>query len=124
MKFSRNQPRSQPIVRVARLADPALVALLRSRRTSCLRRLSHLTPAAAVMPERGGAYSRAMSDKISPANAGSKGRPKVTAGPEQEEMPIHADLSNGDQVDRIVALSMAHKPSVDFGGYWQRHVRA
>src|ERR1700675_1228872 len=31
---------------------------------------------------------------------------------------------NGDQVDRIVALSMAHKPSVDFAGYWQRHLGA
>ena len=34
MKFKRNQPRSQPIVRVARLAGPALVALLHFRRTS------------------------------------------------------------------------------------------
>jgi len=33
MKFRRNQPRSQPIVQVARLAGPALVALLHSRRT-------------------------------------------------------------------------------------------
>jgi transposase-like protein len=36
----------------------------------------------------------------------------------------HRRDRNGDQVDRIVALSMAHKPSVDFSGYWQRHVRA
>ena len=36
MKFSRNQPRSQPIVRVARLAGPALVALLHSRRISAV----------------------------------------------------------------------------------------
>jgi hypothetical protein len=34
MKFGRNQPRSQPIVRVARLAGPELVALLHSRHTS------------------------------------------------------------------------------------------
>ena len=51
MKFRRNQPRSQPIVRVARLASPALVALLHFQAHLCLRRLSHLTPAA-VMPER------------------------------------------------------------------------
>jgi transposase-like protein len=33
-------------------------------------------------------------------------------------------VPNGSQVDRIVALSMKHKPSVDFSGYWQRHVSA
>jgi hypothetical protein len=31
MKFGRNQRRSQPIVRVARLAGPELVVLLHSR---------------------------------------------------------------------------------------------
>jgi transposase-like protein len=36
----------------------------------------------------------------------------------------HKRERNGDQVDRIVALSMKHKPSVDFSGYWQRHVAA
>lgn len=36
----------------------------------------------------------------------------------------HRRDRNGDQVDRIVALSMKHKPSVDFAGYWQRHVAA
>lgn len=30
-------------------------------------------------------------------------------------------VPNGDQVRRIATLSMAHKPSVDFAGYWQRH---
>ena len=35
----------------------------------------------------------------------------------------HRRDRNGDQVDRIVALSMKHKPSVDFAGYWQRHYR-
>jgi transposase-like protein len=33
-------------------------------------------------------------------------------------------VPNGSQVDRIVALSMKHKPSVDFSGYWQRHLAA
>lgn len=28
-------------------------------------------------------------------------------------------VSNGDQVERIAALSMLSKPSVDFSGYWQ-----
>jgi len=30
-------------------------------------------------------------------------------------------VSNGDQVNRLVALAMTRKPSVDFSGYWQRH---
>jgi transposase-like protein len=32
----------------------------------------------------------------------------------------HRRDRNGDQVDRIVTLSMHHKPSIDFAGYWQR----
>ncbi len=32
-------------------------------------------------------------------------------------------VSNGDQVHRIAALAMSRKPSVDFSGYWQRHVK-
>jgi len=32
----------------------------------------------------------------------------------------HKREPNGSQVDRIVALAMANKPSVDFCGYWQR----
>lgn len=34
----------------------------------------------------------------------------------------HRRDPNGSQVDRIVALAMKHKPSVDFAGYWQRHL--
>ena len=30
-------------------------------------------------------------------------------------------VANGSQVDRIVALAMHNKPSVDFCGYWQRN---
>jgi hypothetical protein len=30
--------------------------------------------------------------------------------------------SNGDQVSRLSKLALSQKPSVDFGGYWQRHV--
>jgi transposase-like protein len=36
----------------------------------------------------------------------------------------HKREPNGSQVDRIVALAMANKPSVDFSGYWQRHIAA
>lgn len=32
--------------------------------------------------------------------------------------------SNGDQVSRVAGLALTAKPSVDFGGYWQRHVTA
>ncbi len=32
-------------------------------------------------------------------------------------------LANGEQVDRVATLAMASKPSVDFSGYWQRHVK-
>ena len=31
---------------------------------------------------------------------------------------------NGDQVRQVAHLAMSRKPSVDFSGYWQRHVKA
>jgi hypothetical protein len=31
-------------------------------------------------------------------------------------------VSNGDQVSRIAALAMKRGKSVDFTGYWQRHI--
>ncbi len=31
-------------------------------------------------------------------------------------------VSNGDQVSRLAGLAMAQKASVDFSGYWQRHL--
>ena len=33
-------------------------------------------------------------------------------------------VSNGEQVSRLAGLAMAQKPSVDFSGYWQRHLSA
>jgi hypothetical protein len=33
-------------------------------------------------------------------------------------------VSNGDQVSRVAALAMKRGKSVDFTGYWQRHVTA
>jgi transposase-like protein len=30
--------------------------------------------------------------------------------------------SNGEQVNRVAKLALASKPSIDFGGYWQRHL--
>jgi len=32
-------------------------------------------------------------------------------------------MSNAEQVNRIAGLAMAHRPSVDFSGYWQRQTR-
>ncbi len=32
-------------------------------------------------------------------------------------------VSNGEQVQRIADLALSRKPSVDFSGYWQRHVK-
>jgi len=31
-------------------------------------------------------------------------------------------LFNGDQVNRVTGLALTNKPSVDFSGYWQRHI--
>jgi hypothetical protein len=33
-------------------------------------------------------------------------------------------MSNGEQVNRVVGLTMAAKTSVDFVWYWQRHVKS
>jgi hypothetical protein len=32
--------------------------------------------------------------------------------------------ANGEQTQRVAHLAMKRKPSVDFSGYWQRHVKA
>jgi hypothetical protein len=32
-------------------------------------------------------------------------------------------VSNGAQVSRVAGLAMGSKPSVDFSGYWQRHIQ-
>jgi hypothetical protein len=33
-------------------------------------------------------------------------------------------VTNGEQVHRVAGLALSRKPSVDFSGYWQRHVKA
>jgi hypothetical protein len=33
-------------------------------------------------------------------------------------------LSNGEQVNRVAGLATEAKRSVDFTGYWQRHIQA
>jgi transposase-like protein len=32
--------------------------------------------------------------------------------------------SNGEQTNRVAGLALASKPSVDFSGYWQRHINS
>jgi hypothetical protein len=65
-----------------------------------------------IMHERSSAYKRALSvilARIAPG-AGfviARGRRRV---------------SNGDQVNRVAALAMKRGKSVDFTGYWQRHI--
>jgi hypothetical protein len=34
----------------------------------------------------------------------------------------HHRVGNGEQVDMISGLAMKRGPSVDFCGYWQRHI--
>jgi hypothetical protein len=36
--------------------------------------------------------------------------------------PSNRRVSNGDQVSRVVSLAMKRGKSVDFTGYWQRHI--
>jgi transposase-like protein len=31
-------------------------------------------------------------------------------------------ISNGEQVNRVAGMALTNRPSVDFSGYWQRHV--
>jgi hypothetical protein len=33
-------------------------------------------------------------------------------------------VPNGEQVQRVAKLALGRKKSVDFSGYWQRHVHA
>jgi hypothetical protein len=35
---------------------------------------------------------------------------------------INRRVSNGDQVSRVASLAMKRGKSVDFTGYWQRHI--
>jgi hypothetical protein len=52
-------------------------------------------------------------------------RPNVPA--ELRVLPLREDhrrTSNGDQTYRVAGLAMKRKQSVDFTGYWQRHVAA
>jgi hypothetical protein len=52
--------------------------------------------------------------------------PTTPATPPAQESSWREDnrrSSNGEQVNRVATLAMASKPSVDFSGYWQRHIK-
>jgi len=36
---------------------------------------------------------------------------------------LNRHLSNGEQIRNVAALALKRSPSVDFGGYWQRHIK-
>jgi hypothetical protein len=105
MKFRRNQPRSQPVVRVCSARGSGTRGVASFQAHLCLRRLSHLTPAA-LMPERAApaagderqdfswecGLKRPTKGGITTESFGTA----VTTGPEQEEMPIHAHLSQSN----------------------------
>jgi hypothetical protein len=35
---------------------------------------------------------------------------------------VNRHIDNGAQVQRTAGLAMKRKPSVDFSGYWQKHI--
>jgi hypothetical protein len=44
-----------------------------------------------------------------------------------QEVSLRKDsrcASNGEQANRLAGLAMKNRPSVDFSGYWQRHISA
>jgi hypothetical protein len=47
---------------------------------------------------------------------------KTVADFERRARGHNRRVSNGDQVSRVAALAMKRGKSVDFPGYWQRHI--
>jgi transposase-like protein len=75
----------------------------------------------------GGVYTNNAESFFSRMRRGEVGHHHHVAGPyllrfaqEAAWREDHRREANGTQVDRIVALAMRNKPSVDFCGYWQR----
>jgi hypothetical protein len=50
-------------------------------------------------------------------------RTQDRAAPTRKRKPPVAPVSNWDQVSRITALALKRRKSVDFTGYWQRHIQ-
>ena len=75
----------------------------------------------------GGVYTNNAESFFSRMRRGEIGHHHHVAGPylarfaqEAAWREDHRREPNGSQVDRIVALAMRNRPSVDFCGYWQR----
>lgn len=75
----------------------------------------------------GGIYTNNAESFFSRMRRGEVGHHHHIAGPyliryaqESAWREDNRRVSNGDQVDRIAALAMMLRPSVDFSGYWQR----
>jgi hypothetical protein len=49
-------------------------------------------------------------------------RQPIRASEESSWREGNRRVSNGDQVNRVAALAMKRGKSVDFTGYWQRHI--
>jgi transposase-like protein len=76
-----------------------------------------------------GVYSNGAESFFSRMRRGEIGHHHHVAGPYllryAQESAWREDkrrVSNGDQVQRTVQLALASRPSVDFCGYWQRHL--
>jgi transposase-like protein len=77
----------------------------------------------------GGIWTNAAEGYFSRLRRGEIGHHHHVAGPylirfaqEMAWREDHKRVSNGQQVDKLVALAMANKPSAAFAGYWQRHL--
>ena len=62
-----------------------------------------------------------------PASLGGVDRAAASEGMQPIEARFEASAivlsaSNGDQVSRVTALALKRGKSVDFTGYWQRHI--
>ena len=56
--------------------------------------------------------------------AGEGGHEPLKRGRSLQAIALGSETagSNGDQVSRVAALAMKRGKSVDFTGYWQRHI--
>ena len=79
----------------------------------------------------GGVWTNAAEGYFSRLRRGEIGHHHHVAGPyllrfaqEAAFREDHRRDPNGAQVDRVVRLAMRNKPSIDFAGYWQRHLAA
>jgi hypothetical protein len=63
-----------------------------------------------------------MSSRLTPSNSSAAIQYLLRYAQEASWRKDCRRLSNGEQVSRVAGLAMMSKPSVDFAGYWQRHI--